>query len=181
MHNGSIYSINTIASLNRVPASKAKLWSRSRKKKVFFGEGFQIRQGLMGSNMLGGTFVRGSSVANNLFTNCTTQHPAVRMTEILTFSGNMMDLLMIRTLGFLEPWQFGRQVATDFVALKEVVEVTYRIWIAFSMSGRLRDESIAYPWQMWKYSGDANKWVRVCAVGWKPNMQMVSCAATTHR
>ena len=57
-------------------------------------------QGLFGSNLLGGTFVRSSSVANTTLTNCTTQHSFVKITERLTISGNMVDLLMIRTLVF---------------------------------------------------------------------------------
>jgi hypothetical protein len=60
-------------------------------------------QGLFGSNLLGGSFVRSSSVANTPLTNCTTQHSVVKIAERLTLSGNMVDFLMIRTLVVLLP------------------------------------------------------------------------------
>lgn len=87
-----------------IPILEARPWLLSKRVKLFSREETQIIQSLFGSNLPGDTFGNAGSAANTVATNCAAQYSLVKMTKKrLTFSGSIMNPLMLRALFFHEP------------------------------------------------------------------------------
>jgi hypothetical protein len=57
----------------------------------------------LGSRLLSTTLGKAASAANTVAMNCAAQYSVVRMVKRLTFSGGMMNPLVLRALFFHEP------------------------------------------------------------------------------